>query len=486
MTNDLSGDSTKLRQPWRKAPVITVQRAEALARRRRRSKGRYHYRLAGLALSRADVEWLVAEQAATGSTNGLCLIGADLRGLNLSALPLRDAVLLDVDLRKADLRRASLAGADLSTADLRGVDCRDADLARADLRGARLDAARLEGASLKEANLAEARLPHAQLANAQLHSANLEGTNLLRANLDNANLNAARIVRANLLGASLQGCYLQWGQAQGARLTEAVLRDAVLWAADLRGAHLAGARLDNANLHDAGLEGADLTGACLQGTILTSASFDTATILRGIDATGHKDRADSGVTVVDVHWNEVNLAVIKWSDVEVLGDEVRALHTSGHGENEPSRAEAYARAARANRQVAMQLQGQGMSEEANRFTYRAQIMQRRALRYEHKRAQYLFSLLLSAISGYGYRFGRGLAAYLLVVLGFAVAYVYLAPVDWTAAFVASVNAFHGRGFQPDVLKTSDLLWLVSAAEAFLGLVIEVVLVATLTQRLFGR
>ena len=47
-------------------------------------------------------------------------------------------------------------------------------------------------------------------------------------------------------------------------------------------------------------------------------------------------------------------------------------------------------------------------------------------------------------------------------------------------------AFHGRGFFPDQFHPGDPQALVAAIEAFVGLLIEVTFIATLTQRLFGK
>jgi hypothetical protein len=134
---------------------------------------------------------------------------------------------------------------------------------------------------------------------------------------------------------------------------------------------------------------------------------------------------------------------------------------------------------------------QGMTDEASRFAHRGQINQRKALFHGRKPARYLFSLSLSVLSGYGYQFGRALVAYVVVISAFAAAYRVLVPgYDVAEAIVASVNAFHGRGFQAGsvnaVGSAMDLVGLISAGEAFVGLVIEVVLIATMTQRPFGR
>jgi len=47
-------------------------------------------------------------------------------------------------------------------------------------------------------------------------------------------------------------------------------------------------------------------------------------------------------------------------------------------------------------------------------------------------------------------------------------------------------SFLGRGFFPGGIGLDDPLTVVAAFEAFIGLLIEVTFIATLTQRLFGK
>jgi hypothetical protein len=115
-------------------------------------------------------------------------------------------------------------------------------------------------------------------------------------------------------------------------------------------------------------------------------------------------------------------------------------------------------AVRANRQLALALQAQGLNEHASHFAYRAQRLQRILLRQQHKFGQYLFSWLLDLIAGYGYRPGRSVCWYLAVILGFALAYhvfggLSLFPPD---AFIYSLTSFHGRGFFPGLEHTTSL------------------------------
>ncbi len=153
--------------------------------------------------------------------------------------------------------------------------------------------------------------------------------------------------------------------------------------------------------------------------------------------------------------------------------------------------DAWRDAARANRQLASVMRGQGMNDEADHFAYRAQLCQQRGLRYTGKRFRLVFSRFLDLIAGYGYKPGRSLLAYVLVIVGFAITYYLiglaagpqLSPVS---AFVLSMTSFHGRGFFPGGIRLDDPLTGVAAGEALAGLIIEVSFIATFTQRFFGR
>jgi hypothetical protein len=61
---------------------------------------------------------------------------------------------------------------------------------------------------------------------------------------------------------------------------------------------------------------------------------------------------------------------------------------------------------------------------------------------------------------------------------------------WNEAIVISMTAFHGRGFFQTAFQPGDLQVAVAAVGAFMGLLIglliEIVLIATFTQRFFAR
>jgi hypothetical protein len=177
----------------------------------------------------------------------------------------------------------------------------------------------------------------------------------------------------------------------------------------------------------------------------------------------------------------------------MLGDEYEARQATRAGKSKTSvsRLEEYEAAVRANRQLAVALRAQGLDEEAARFAYRAQLLQRIVLRRQGKFLSYLFSLLLDLLAGYGYRPGRSVIAYLVVIFGFMGLYLLNAHgaavhLSWDEALVLSVSSFHGRGFFLQNVGLGDTFVRLAAVEAVLGLLIEISFIATFTQRFFGR
>ena len=142
---------------------------------------------------------------------------------------------------------------------------------------------------------------------------------------------------------------------------------------------------------------------------------------------------------------------------------------------------------RANRQLAVALQGQGLNEEAARYAYRAQRLQRVVLRRQRKLGQYLFSWFLDLLVGYGYRPGRTVFWYLAVIFGFAIAYFAFGHLPPLEAFIFSLTSFHGRGFFPEsTLFLNDARVILAVFEAVIGFLIEASLIATFTQRFIGK
>src|SRR5713226_9766741 len=147
------------------------------------------------------------------------------------------------------------------------------------------------------------------------------------------------------------------------------LEDANLIQAQLEGANLIEARLEGADLFQAHLGRADLRAARLGRTHLSD-------VLLG-------DKRRIGPRLADVQWGDANLAVVEWSQVAQLCDEYEAHQKETRNGQKKAKwlhLIDYQEAVRANRQLAVALQAQGLNEDAARFIYHAQKLQRIVLR----------------------------------------------------------------------------------------------------------
>ena len=322
------------------------------------------------------------------------------------------------------------------------------------------------GQTSPPADLRQANLSHVVLGDVLLRRADLAGANLVFADLRGAHLADAHLAHADLGRSLLSGAELNY--------------------ADLSHAHLREATLSGANLQYANVAGARLYRADLRGAILHGARMDVATVLS-------EAMVDERTWLGDVIWDGASLARIDWSAAPRLGDEariVRAASGKGHA-GRKAQDDAYRATVRAYRQLGLELLGQGLTEDAARYAYRGQVLQRRLLWRQRKLGRWLFSWLLAVLAGYGYRMGRIIIAYAAVVLCCAAAYYFfgargdapqLAPHE---ALLASITAFHGRVFSEQFRASSPQAWF-AAFEAVAGMVIEGVFVAMLAQRFFGK
>jgi hypothetical protein len=331
----------------------------------------------------------------------------------------------------------------------------------------------------------------AHLEGADISRARLEGASLSDAHLEGAHFSEAHLERVSLSGAHLEGAYLFEAHLEGAYLSDAHLEGAHLFEAHLDKGRMSGAHLEGKlmSINDLArvrkwvknfpstLPPADLRRAFLN----TATNFGNA--IFGEEKLGF-------VLLADVHWSDANLSIVNWPKIKMLGDERLAREheiTYSKVADTSEQLNKYLGAVRANRQLSTVLQSQGLNEEAARFAYRAEKLQRIVLHRQGRLGQYLFSLFLDLLTGYGYKPMRSFITYLLVICLFMMIYHVLSPqLLWNEALVISMTAFHGRGFFPDTFSPGDPLALVSAIEAFVGLIIEVTFIATLTQRLFRK
>jgi Pentapeptide repeats (8 copies) len=302
----------------------------------------------------------------------------------------------------------------------------------------------------------------------------------------------------HLEGADLAGSHLE-----GARLFKAHLEGARLYLASLKEAYLREAHLERTDLFRAQLQGVILRGAYLGGANLRRAYLERAELERAVLT----DEQHLSPRFADVHWGTIDLTGVKWSQVEILGDEHKAQQrksTDGSAKKKSKQFEEYEAAVRAYHQLTSVLQNQGLNDEAARFAYRAQVLKKWILWHQIFRrgmtfrsqlqafGAWFFSWFLFLLAGYGYKPSRSFLAYLLVISGFAMAYYLLDHTVGPAlsplgALVFSMTSFHGRGFFPgNNISLDDPLTVLAALEALVGLIIEVTFIATLTQRFFNR
>lgn len=106
----------------------------------------------------------------------------------------------------------------------------------------------------------------------------------------------------------------------------------------------------------------------------------------------------------------------------------------------------------------------------------------------------ILSLILWALSGYGYKLWRILTAYMCVLIGFAIIYFAVGLPNqqsssniqaFANALQVSLTAIHGRVFFEAFGIGSTLAW-IAGIESVVGIVIEGVFVAMLIQRFFAR
>jgi uncharacterized protein YjbI with pentapeptide repeats len=256
---------------------------------------------------------------------------------------------------------------------------------------------------------------------------------------------------------------------------------------DLSGAHFTLAFLRGAYLGLADLRGADFSTADLRGVDLRRTHMNAETNLYGA-------QLDARTRLADVVWNGVPVTRFNWEEVDTLGDEWvahQAKDEQGKPKDKARRLGEFQSAVLANRQVATLLRSQGLNEPADRFAYRAQVLQRQVLRRQRQWLRWLWSGLLDAVAGYGYRPLRSVIAYVLIICLFAGAYLLNAQLaaphlTWDEALVLSISSFHGRGFFTTGISLGDTLARLAAGEAILGLLIEITFIATFTNRFFAR
>lgn len=499
-----------------------------------------------------SVEWSPPVRDGSSRT-GLDLRGADLRGENLSGLLLTRLIggLEKGEWNTATPEQREAAAVHLEEAQIRGAHLQGAQLCGAHLERAHLFDAHLEQAELVGAHLERALLVGAHLEEADLHRAYLEGAQFDRAYL-------GPLAQERFTGAFLDSAHLDMASFREADLTKAIIRWTHLSGVDFFRARLGGADLESSFFGGRVMDEEDLRRVrrwekdfpeVIRPANLRYASFTEETRIMGVSGSVSLGEPVYGyASLLSVHWDGLDLTTVDWLSITVLGDEREALEqkranrqivqgnrayarsntrklvrsswrtvTSGRcgrylralrwlrrerrkvlrmhkGVSRNTERDAYRRAVRAHRQLATELRNQGMNEEADEFSYRAQRLQREVLLREQRYEFWLVSYTNNLVAGYGYRLWRPLGCYAIVITACAVLYYVLGgspllELDGKRVIdvlAESVNAFHGRGLSSGDMASGDPRKVVGAVEAFIGLVVEITLIVTLTQRLFGK
>ena len=287
--------------------------------------------------------------------------------------------------------------------------------------------------------------------------------------------------RANLSGAYMRGVNLSGAALLGANLSGAHMEYVNLADADLRGVSLIGTALKNGSLQRAVLRWADLRNvdardANLCGSDLRGAQMDATTRLGNV-------AIDSHTLLADVVWNGAPLTQVSWEAVPQLGDERLA-----RAEKRLRRRAAYRQTVRAYRGLEIALRSQGLMRDASKYRLREQRSERRLLFLERKFGEWFLSWLSDIIASYGEVPAKPFIIYFLVVTSFALAYFGLGlqvgqPFSPLGSVVFSVTSFHGRGFFPgEPLTLENPVTVLAAAEAVIGLFVEITLIATFSRR----
>ena len=451
-------------------------------------------------------------------------------------------------LSELNLQRANLMKAQMQQADLWGADLKDATLEGAQLEEAFLRDMQFQGALLSGAHMQRAILEQANLQGAALEETNLEGASFLRADLKQAYLFKARIQGANLFQARLSGaCLREAFMDADTNLAEAIL-DQRIEVADTRWNGVSLSRIEWGSVTHLGDEEVarqlretlpDEKGDSIrvqkqrtqrisefQSAIRANRQLAFALRSQGMNEIADRFAYRAQVLSRELLWLETGLptpgfkqylAHLKDESLPNLRKQPQQLHFWHIWQDSgPTHRQQQQKDWRCLRIL-------------NPTTWPAWLWHRPLwewglfvlvlglvlgfslshwwsglvavlglslvlliLRQPHGRKllSYLFALMLGVLAGYGYRPGRALGWYLVVISGFALVYAALGHLPvFPDALVLSLTSFHGRGFFPGLGTTPSLhnpLVVSAALEAVIGLFIEISFIATFTQRFFGR
>ncbi len=474
-------------------------------------------------LDRADIEWLLANAQSLQHHVELNLRGADLHGVKLDHLDLSYA-----HLERARLIRVDLTGAKLVGAHLQGADLTEACLKQTDLRGAQLSGARLYETRMD----ADTRIDKAQFGDNQYGFVCVENTRW-----EGMNLTVLDWTHLPVLGderkAQRGKTYLRYRAAVHAnRQFATVLRDQGL-----------NEEADNFAYRGQRLKRDIITLSVLRAIVRQQ---EYRWVLRPVFYLHRKDRYQLLVAMllllmcslitspifniqsrIGLYWGLVLLLTLTLSTVFVLVRPILQLvvmlllplylvvillaflwviqvEFSSLGHVTSSVVLLDTLFAITPFAVVLTFVFAILARRQGSFARLLDLLGRRGdILYAMLQSYFKllghtlsdcgkigFSLFLDRLAGYGYKPGRSVVCYLVVIRGFAIMYAFTSDLPFFPdAIVFSIASFHGRGFFPSLDQTITLhhpLIIFASLEAIIGLLIEVSFIATFTQRFFGR
>lgn len=521
-------------QPWRTELEIDAQRQEELASRLATSadvqQGRYPFR--ACALSRADVEWLLAARQThtlhqhkdpQHHNAQLDLRGADLSKVDLRGLPLRSIRgglseeewriatfeqrdMAALHLERADLRGTSLEGALLRGAHLEGADLRDAYLGGADLRDAHLEG---KGHSLKPLPAADLRMVYFDsntlLDNITLGDQEHGVVKVADVHWNGINLAPLAWNKVDILGDELDA--LQWKDLDSYRAAVRANRQlaSVLYSQGLHedANHFAYRALVNQRVI---LRRQLILPLVLR--LMQQPQMPLPLVFRRAEQWWQSQRRQSNIAPMMLArmtllflilacfalWQPIILTlilclcIVSFSLLYLLLRRRARLpypYQPAQAFVLPPKLASTKQRLQQKRLVLLHfLLGKPLAKETQTLTHTwlfpslllfLAIVDNTIVSC----TKYLFLLLLDVLSGYGYKWGRTLSCYIILLLGFGMFYALLGHLPPLTSLLLSIASFHGRGFFADgIITASNPLTMLEAGESIVGLVIEICLLVT--------
>jgi uncharacterized protein YjbI with pentapeptide repeats len=294
-------------------------------------------------------------------------------------------------------------------------------------------------------SFAKANLKKVVLRDVHIEKADFEETNLAMADLSGSHLFDARMRGAELIGVNLSNCDLTHCDLGGSDLTRAKLSGARLWNATLTNANLTESDLSFADFWNAKLFNVKLWHACFGGAkSLTKSNF--------------------------------SLSVKPFDTAKI--DETGGL----------SAEESY-------RDLKQYFMSCGRYNDASWASFREKTMERIVMK-KKRDLNYLPSLFMSLICGYGEKLYRIVLAALSTILIFAFLYHHFDTMEssvvkdyvpvWSDYIYYSTITFTTVGYGDFIPKCNGVFRLLSALEAFMGVFLSGLFIFTLARKYSAR